>query len=326
MTAENQKIVPLPAINADELRERVRAVLDKEGISQNTAAREAGLSSSALSQWLTDQYRGDNVKTAQAVMSWLNARSASDKLHAVMPTAPAWVEAPTARRIFEALSYAQMAGDIAVIYGGAGLSKTTTIRHYASDHPNVWTVTATPATSSVGVFLEEMALTMGLHDFALHPARLHRTICKSMRDTRGLLVIDEAQHLTKQALEAARSIHDATGIGLALAGNASVFNRIYGRGDNGFAQLFSRVGKRVPLVRPLAGDVHAVAAAFGVTGKDQRADLEELGRRPGALRMVVKTLRLASVFAQGKPIEVAHIRAAIDDLQGPAVIAPEEDR
>ena len=313
MTTNIETIAP---INHGDLRERLRRLMADEALSQNTIARGSGISSSALSQFLQGEYSGDNNKVAAALVRWINHRTASDKINAIMPVAPGWVDAPTARRIYDALSYAQVAGDIAVIYGGAGLSKTTTIRRYRDQNPNVWVATATPATASVGVLLEEIALALGLRDFPLHPARLQRAVISKMMDTGGLLIVDEAQHLTKQALEAARSIHDSTTVGLALSGNASVFNRLYGGGDNGFAQLYSRVGKRVRLVRPLAGDVLAISKSFGVAGAAETKLLEEIARKPGALRMVVKTLRLASVITRGSPIARGHIEQAWNDLQG----------
>lgn len=315
MSTEHGKVVTM--LNLDEVRERVRSVLEAEGISQSAVAKEAGISAATLSQFLKGDYAGDNNKVGGELIKWLNRREQSDELAAVMPQAPDWIDTPTAKRIQDALHYAQLAGDIAVIYGGAGLSKTTTIRRYRGTSPNVWVVTATPATASVGVLLEEIAIAMGLRDFPLHPAKLQRAIIRQISDTRGLLIIDEAQHLTKQALEAARSIHDATGVGLALSGNAAVYNRLYGGGNNGFAQLFSRVGKRVALIRPVAGDVHRIAGAFGVGGKDERLALEEIGRKPGALRMVVKVLRLAAVTAGGgENIRIAHINGAWRELQG----------
>lgn len=323
MNQAAEKVIP---INSDELRERVRGLMDAEGLSQATAAREIGLSNSVVSQWLGGEYRGDNNKVAGKILLWLNRRAETGRIEAIMPTAPAWVETPTARKIYDVLAYAQAAGDISVIYGGAGLSKTTTIKRYRERSTNVWVVTATPATANHSALLEEIAIGLGLRDFPLHAPKLQRAILAALHSTKGLLVIDEAQHLTKQALEAARSIYDRMDgdVGLAFSGNASVYGRMYGGGNNGFAQLFSRVGKRLALGRPMAGDVHAIAAAFGIKGHDERQELEEIGKRPGALRMVMKTMRLASVFAAGKPVTAAHLRRAYQDLQGEILTAEEQ--
>jgi DNA transposition AAA+ family ATPase len=309
----------------DELRDQARAAMEQDGLSQNAAAKATGIKPATFSQWLSGSYPGNNDKLATAVANWLNRRAASRKLAAVMPPPPVWIETPTARRIMGALAYAQLAGDIACIYGGAGLGKTSAIRRHRETNTNVWVVTATPATASAGVLLEEIAIAMGLRDFPLHPAKLQRAILQQVAGSGGLLVVDEAQNLTKLALEAARALHDASGVGLAYAGNASVYNRMYAGGDNGFAQLFSRVGKRVAVSRASIGDVHAIAEAFGVEGKPELDELEQIAAKPGALRMVVKTLRLAAMGAGGKAIALKHIKAAWRELQGDVVVAETAD-
>lgn len=323
----NTAIAKVVSINSsastDDVRRMVLDLMRVENISQSTVGKEAGLSSSVVSQWIGGTYQGNNDSVAAKLVKWINGRSARDQINAVMPKAPAWIEAPTAKRIYAALSYGQTAGDIVCIYGGAGLSKTTTIRRYRERNSNVWVVTATPPTAGAANLLQEIAMALNLRDFPLHPHKLLLAILQQVRDSGGMLIIDEAQHLTKQALETARSIHDAADgtIGLALAGNAAVYNTLFKNGDNGFAQIFSRIGKRVALARPMAGDVHALAAAFGVSGTQERRALEAIAQKPGALRMMVKTLRLAAVFAAGAPISREHIDLAYRDMQGEAPAA-----
>ncbi len=319
--------VDTPAmVDLAAVRREVQEEIERSGLSQAGAAKEAGLSASILNQFLREKYPGDNGAVAETLMRWLNTRRDGATIKTYLPEAPKWIETPTARRIMDALTYAQLAGDIACIYGGAGLGKTSAIEHYAETHSAVWVVTATPATASVGVILEEIALALGMRDFALHPARLHRDVVKRLRGTQGLLVVDEAQHLTIQALEAIRSLHDATRLGLALCGNATVYGRLTGgaRSDN-FAQLFSRIGKRVALTRPAAADVGALARAYRVDGAEEIAALQEIAKRPGALRSVAKTLRLAAMYAAGKvpPVEIRidEIRAAWSELGGEVIDA-----
>jgi DNA transposition AAA+ family ATPase len=325
MTEQSAKVLPTPGaavvpISHDDLRDKTRRFLEREGISQNKASKQIGISSSSFSQWMGGTYRGDDNAIAAAVITWMNKRAETSRIEAVLPAAPRYIKTPTSERIYGALNYAQIAGDISVVYSGAGLGKTSTINHYAGKNPNVWVTTCSPATASVGVMLEEMAMSMGLRDYPLHPARLQRAIVKQVQDTQGLLIVDEAQHLTKAALEAARSIHDFTRVGMAFLGNQAVYNRMYAGGDNGFAQFFSRIGRRVRLTRPVTGDVDAVAAHFGVKRAAELKLLLEIAQRPGALRMVVKVLRLAALSADGGVIGTSEIRAALQELQGDVVV------
>ena len=233
-----------------------------------------------------------------------------------MPAAPQWVTTPTAERVIAALGYAQMAGDVAVIYGGAGLGKTTAAREYARRYPNVWLATMSPATSGVTTALEEVCLALGFRDLPQGAARMQRAIVDRVRGTGGLLVVDESQHLGVAALDALRAIHDAAGVGLALIGNEMVYARMTGGSRAAYLdRLFSRIGKRVRLARATREDVERLASAFGVRNGSLKL-LVEIGGRAGALRAVVKTLRLASMMAGGSEIEPQHIEAAWKDLEG----------
>jgi DNA transposition AAA+ family ATPase len=303
---------------SDKVRVGVRAALTA-GLTQALIAKESGVSATTLSQWLADQYPGDNDAVAVKVKRWLDARQAREEEQRRMPAAPDFVSTPTAERVLVALQYAQMAADITVIYGGAGLGKTSAIRHYATVSPQVWVATMTPASASVVTCLEEICEQIGIA-YSGGASRLHRAILKKISGTGGLLVIDEAQHLSVAALDQLRSIHDATGIGLALVGNESVFTRMSGGQRAAYLdRLFSRIGKRVSLNGASKQDVRAIAGAWGM-GDDCRKALEGIAALPGALRGVTKAIRLATATASaaGRPVCCDDVRSAWRELGGAA--------
>jgi len=304
-----------PQTSNPVLVERVRATLKAEGISQAAACREIGVSSAVLSQWLSGAYRGDVPGTESKVETWLKSREARAEAASVLPARPAWFPAPTARKILSTLQYAQMMGDLAVIHGGAGLGKTATAAHYRATNPRVWIATMAPSTKGVVSCLEEVADAVGLRDAGGGARKLARLVRKQIAGTRGLLIVDEAQHLSMEALEELRTIQDATGIGLALVGNEIVYSRLTG-GNRGaaFSQLFSRIGLPLALGRPTTADVRALAQAWEVEGRDELAFLEGVAAKPGALRMTTKVLVLATVVAGGKPLGVKHLEQAWRNL------------
>lgn len=299
----------------DDLRRHLTGYLADNGLSQERAGKEIGVSASALNQWVQGKYKGDNDAITGKLLIWLASRerrSATIQTFAVH----GYTETDTSARIMNVLAFAQSAGDLSVIYGGAGVGKTTTIRHYATFNPNVWITTMRPDTSSVASCLEEIGEAMGVRTGS-RANRLSRDICRRLEDTNGLLVIDEAQHLTVAAIEAVRSIHDATGIGLVLCGNESVYARLTGGTRAAtFAQLFSRVGKRLRLTRATRKDVTAIAERYGIAGERELSTLIGISQKPGALRGVVKTLRLAIMFAGSDATTQHHINAAWRDLGG----------
>lgn len=301
-------------IDSAELRTRVHAAL--ENMSQSDLARLAGTSASTLGRWLAGKYEGDNAKVERQIEAALHALADRQAQSAALPSAPDYIATPTSERIVAALRYAHVASDVVVVYGGAGVGKTQSLTHYAKGAPNVYVATATPASAGVVPALEEVADALGL-PIASGAARLHRAICKRLRGTYGLLVMDEAQHLSVAALDQLRSIHDATGCGLALVGNDAVYTTMTGGNRAAYLdRLFSRIGKRVRVGTAGAKDTDAIIAAWGIDATECRKLLRDIASKPGGLRILTKTLRLASMYAAGdsRTVCCADIRAAWREL------------
>lgn len=303
----------------EDLRQLVREALEFDpGLSQQRIAKEigTGVSATTLSQWLNGNYQGDNAKIEARLQNWWDTY-VERQARGGLPDAPEWINTPTAERIEAGLRYAQLAQDVVVIYGPAGISKTKTCAHYARSAPGVIHVTMSPATNSVSSCLEEIALAIGMRDFAHSAARLQRLIVARLRNTNGLLIVDEAQNLNIQALDQVRSIHDMCQIGLALVGNETVYGRMTGGNHAPFLdRLFSRIGKRVALRGASEADIDALINAWKITDTGCKEHIKAIARRPGALRVLTKVLRLASSFAaaQGKPLCCDDVKAAWKDL------------
>lgn len=301
------------------LRDQLQALMagDRK-ITQALISREIGISASAVNQWLKGIYAGDNEAINTKVQKWFDALQARHASGEMMPVAPGWLPTPTGQRIIGALSYAQIAGDIAIVYGGAGIGKTTSIKQYAHTALNVWHVTMTPASASVVTALEEICAVLGLNEQG-GAAKLFRAIVRRVRGTGGLLVIDEAQHLSVVALDQIRSIHDATEIGVALVGNQEVYARMTGGNRAAYLdRLYSRIGKRLALRQSTNDDIGALIEAWGITDTKCRGSLIEIARKPGALRTLTKVLRLASMhaLADQEALCCAHINRAARELGG----------
>lgn len=311
-----------PAADSRDLRAEIADLQAADAkLTQAEISRQSGLHVTRLNQWLRGTYQGDLPALERELARWVDAYRARRLESRLLPQAPAWVATPTAERVIAALGYAQVAGDIAVIYGGAGLGKTTSVLQYQRTNPNVWHATMTPASSSVVPALEEIADAVGLREVGGGAARVQRAIIRRITGTHGLLVVDEAQHLSVAALDEIRALHDATGLGLALVGNEQVYARMTGGNRAAYLdRLYSRIGKRVRLVRAREADIAALIDAWGIEPKSCRQVLHEIAAKPGGLRGLTKVLRLASMFAagDGRPVQCDDIRAAWRDLGGDA--------
>jgi DNA transposition AAA+ family ATPase len=299
-----------------ELREKIHAAMREKRSSQAIVAKESGISTATLNQWLSGKYSGDNEGVDNKLRIWLEADQARRAAGSSMPVAPGFQHTPTAQRILGTLAYAQMANDIVVTYGGAGLGKTTTCEFYQGSSPNVWIVTMTPSTAGVVTALEEICDALSLAPGG-GARKMTKAICRRVRNTNGLLIIDEAQHLSVPALDEIRSIHDATNIGIALVGNDGVFARMAGgRNAQQLDRLYSRVGKRLSLRQSTEADIIAMISAWGINDAKCRSTLIDIARKPGALRTLNKTLRLASMHAaaEGREVCCEDVRAAASEL------------
>lgn len=236
-----------------------------------------------------------------------------------LPSGPRWVSTPTGETILAGLRYAQLAADVVLIYGGAGLGKSLAARHYQGTAPNVIHVEMSPVTGGVLACLEEIAAAAGVADYARSPAFLHRAICRRLRGSGGLIIIDEAQELGIQALDQVRCIHDQAKVGIVLMGNEQVYAQMAGSNRAAYLdRLYSRIGKRIHLKRATEADADAIIAAWGLKGHSSRVRLREVARKPGALRVLVKVLRLSRAYceAEGRPLDVEDVEAAWADLGG----------
>ncbi|NUZ06720.1 AAA family ATPase [Piscinibacter koreensis] len=305
------------ALKAEQLRTLLREMCDA-GKSLRTLAVETKVSHSVLTKWLTGSYPGDNAGVLEKLRRWEHTRSVSPG-ELRYPGMPTWVPTQTGRDIETALAFAQREPSISVIFGGAGVGKTTAIRRYAEENNNVWVTTSSPARGSMAAALSDVADTLGMRGLPQRPDQVSRDIMQALRGTEGLLIVDEAQHLSVGALEELRSIHDSCEIGLCLSGNDSVYSKMTGGGRKAvFAQLFSRIGWRLPLRGPTAADVDAILDAWKVPGAAEHDVARRIASKPGGLRGLFQVLRQARIAAAGAPVTAQLMSMAWRDLGGDA--------
>ena len=304
-------------VDHDAVRQGVRDEMARRGLSIASAARVSGTKDSTLGAFLNGKYAGNNDPVARTLKTWLDSLTVEAISRLVVPAAR-FVKTRTADAFMATLGHAQFVPDLVVIAGGAGVGKTTACEQYKRLNPNVWLITGEPSICNTFSVVKYLCDTVGVMEtMSDHRSR---TLVDKIVGTRGLIIVDEAQHLKTEALEQLRTIHDKAGIGLALVGNERVFSRMDGGGRAAeFAQLFSRIGMRVKRPRPLSQDVEAMLDSNEITGAKERAFLRAVANKPGALRGMVKSLRMARMLAMGDGAETVamdHLKLAWGQLSG----------
>jgi len=299
-----------------DMRQRLRAAMARHGWSQADAAKRiAGASQTTLNQWLNGKYPGDEAAISARVGRMLAGLEDGARVTARRAASPGWMRTPTANTIWAMLTQAQHAPDMVVLAGAPGLGKTMTARAYAAAGSNVWIATMDPTMKGANAVLTEVACEMGVKPGS--PTLLRRQIGERLEGSGGLIIVDEAQHPSRPALDMLRSLHDRYGVGVALLGNHGFYGgtAIASRADN-FAQFFSRVGVRRRLETPADGDVAMLLDAWEIEDGAARKWLSLIAAKPGALRAVDKCIKAAWALAQGAgeqpngPDFARHLKAA----------------
>jgi hypothetical protein len=296
-----------PAIAAAELERwrRVRTTtIDRarqHGWTKTEFSKRSAIPAGTLYGWLDGSYRGSFANVTDRVERFLDAQAELAAAGSKIPQAPGYVPTPTSKKVVDALIYSQTMPEIAVIVLAAGMGKTITLNHYSSMRPNVVMLTVRPSTTTVYKLMSELGDTLNLNDVERMPNHIDRAVgARLRRNGRStLLVVDEAQHLKDEAVNQLRYFYDIYGVGIALVGNEELYGRFGDTPKPAYAQLQSRFGLKVRQMAPARGDIEAVLDAWGIEDPQIRQLGVAIGRKPGTLRQLTKTLQLAGMIAAG---------------------------
>jgi DNA transposition AAA+ family ATPase len=281
----------------DALRQRIRSAMKERGLAMTDVARQVGVPYGTFSSWMGNTYRGRLGPIGEKASQWLDGQQAADRTRALAPKAPGFLPTPTAEAILATLEHAQFMPEFVVITGSPGVGKTSAGRAYAQRNTNVWLITAEPTMSTPRAVLEYLAEAIGVPSRGMSTQQLSRSLTRRMTGSQGLILIDEAQHLTSQTLDQLRMFYDLADIGMRLA-----------------------------RPRAMKGDIEQLMDAWDIAGKEERAMLVQIAKRPGALRNLTKVLRMAHMLGSAEGAEAVaetHISMAWERLSAGAPLMAE---
>ncbi|MBY4640319.1 AAA family ATPase [Gluconacetobacter entanii] len=303
---------------SDTLRTRVQMQMESESLSIKAAATASGIAYSTLSAWLNNKYAGDNAAVDAKVERWLESARTRSHVRQALPQEPGFIETPTAQIWMSVFEYSQGGPDIGLITGDAGVGKTISAKYYRDHNPNVWLMTADSSMRSPTAILRKLT--------SLVDANVQRgpgmmdSILERVRDTRGLIIVDEAQNLQTESIDLLRKIYDEAEIGLVFMGNMPLKSRIEGMGrQSSHAQIFSRVGMRKNRAKPQVKDVLPMLDAWGIHEPTLRKVGRWIAMQPGGLRTLNKTVRYAYMLTRAdgrQELAEADLKSSWKELTG----------
>lgn len=194
-------------------------------------------------------------------------RQIEERLCALLGFDAEWPPEPTRnlQSVFEVCDRARTKGRMVAIGGRAGYGKSTALALYARVHGCIYYCYDEVSNNrdvlrALGYLAGSQALssvTMG---------EILRRIVALVHRTRRPIIIDQADTLPFKSIEALRSIHDQTGVGIILAGLPDRLPaRLQKRNEKEHAeQVQSRINAKVTLPPPCREDVELICARFGI--------------------------------------------------------------
>ena len=298
------------------------------GLSWSKLEQPVGRAGPTLSAFCSGTYGGSryengNPKVALEIYRYRQTLVAQAQLRIEAPDIPPYFETRTSRELMNLLTWAQR-GRLAVCAGGPGIGKTMTLQEYADQASNVTIITCRPSLKTVTGLCMAVLAALGHDRNQGSSERLSRRVMTEIRNSQGLLIFDDAQHLPVERSEEIRGWYDQTGIGVALVGNSDVVARMNGGSRAAhFAQLYSRVGMKIIRPLPLEQDVEDLAAAWDVTDDAVLSLLKDIAGKPGGLRSCTFALEVATLIARSRGEELGrnHLAQAWSQLSSRPVAA-----
>lgn len=231
-----------------EQREALKQYIDEQNAGEdsrssvNAISRSLGVSAAMLSQFMNDKYPGDNGSLAKKIEAFLKRQDERTSYTDIFPEA---LPTKNVQRILNVCRICHLEGEMGVITGDAGLSKTTGLKEYVRQNPgSVIFVEVIPGTTAKNLAIQ-------IHKECGYDGRgtqwaMFQDIIEKLKNSERLIIIDEAEHLPTTALELTRRIHDMTKIGVVMAGLPKLLTNLRGLKSE-FRQLFSRIGVKAEL-------------------------------------------------------------------------------
>ena len=261
---------------------------------QSKIAREMGVSTATLSQFLSESYPGDNSEVARKALQLLEIGEARKNL---IRSPSVNLSVSNTERILTEVKMAHIDNDILLVYGPAGCSKTTALKYYAEKVNGAVYVEADATTGSQRAIITLILEALGESTTRASTAQMMRMIISKVKGTNQLIIVDEAQHLTERAFDTLRAINDKGEIGIVFSGNPGILKRMFGRLEQEFDQVYSRVGGFCELYnRYSLEDIDGIFKNH-MLDKECIRYLHQIANRKGGLRLMVKQYKLAANIA-----------------------------
>jgi len=193
------------------------------------AGKLCGVSSSTISSIRSGKYKGDTAYQLEQLAVYFETKAAAKKM-VFRPVE--YAPTGTSTLVYQTIRNIQVMGGFGVVTGDPGVGKTKAVIKFEADNPaSCVKITAGACIRSTRAILKEMALSLGV-TLSQASNDMYHSIINKLHDGM-VIVVDEAQHLTYDSMEAVREISDyfderGQTCGVVLVGNDDILEKLNG--------------------------------------------------------------------------------------------------
>lgn len=280
-------------------------------------SRQIGFSESVIGQYMMpngNRYPGNIKKVERHIRQFIgseqNLREHKSKL----------IESPETRTILRTFELIKNSSDVGVIFGPAGLGKTSACQIWAAEDPTAIFITLdqwNKGPDAIEDKIWDLVPTKSYHSWLMKASRKDRDpddgqgvklttrtrvrskmefLAIQLAGSRRLIIVDNAHKMTPAAAQRLFDFHDATECPLALIGNPELMTVI-----EASDQRFSRVGIRedlTPIPNPDRLVRHLIASFAPRSGEELVDACKHVASEQGHYRAVKKQLMLTQAMMQ----------------------------
>jgi len=221
----------------EDNKKRLVAFMRESGRSQNRVAKALGISSSALSQWISGTYKGDNAAVDAKVDDYLSAIAEEDGSADLLEERGV-IETTSYKSVVKFCTLVSKSKMMGMLIGDAGAGKTTALKDYARKHPTCILIEADKGYTP-RVLFNDLCSKLKINAPSMTHDKFLNSLSK-LKNSGRLLIIDEAEHLPYNSLEYVRRLYDKSGIAVVLCGMPRLECNVRGLKEQ-FLQLSSRI-------------------------------------------------------------------------------------
>ena len=270
---------------------RITEWLDSgKGRSKAALARTAGISSATVSLILKGRYPSDPTALLEAMVAAVDRDDSRERDPAEIP----YTETSISKVVQTVIRRAHQDRDMGFFAGRVGIGKTVALRRYASENPRAAVLVEAYPGAGAPVVLRLIASSIGAVIVRRTVADTTAAIVETLRGSDRVILVDEAETLTAQALLHLRRISDTAAVGVVLVGTPGLLSLVHDP-DGKFGQITSRIGYWPAVAQSISeDDAAALTEAYLGEAPGAEAQAALWAASEGSARALRNLLRHAS--------------------------------